>query len=129
MAIKTVVGRLKDAPELRVTGNGKHVAAFSVAETKRKFNRDTNTWEDDFTLWHDCEAWTAPEAVARLAKGALVIIDGEERDGSYTSRETGKTVRKVKLNVRTIGLVVRDDPQQSRPQSGGWASAGADETF
>lgn len=129
MAIKTVVGRLGNVPELR-TANGKYVAVFSVAETKRKFNRESNQWEDDFTIWHDCESWNNPEAIARLDRGAMVIVEVEERDGSYTSKETGKKVSKLKLQVRTIGLVVRDAPQGvGGGSAGGWGSAPAEETF
>jgi len=123
MANKTVVGRLGNVPEVRVAGS-KHVAVFSVAETKRKFDRERNEWVDDFTIWHDCEAWTSPEAIGRLERGALVIIDAEERDGSYENRETGKTVRKIKLNVRTIGVVVRDAPAPRQDSGDSWTSGG-----
>ncbi|WP_193755284.1 single-stranded DNA-binding protein [Microbacterium testaceum] len=113
MAVKTIVGRLGGVPEVRAAGS-KHVAAFSVAETKRRYNRETNQWEDDFTIWHDVESWDAPNAIAQLTRGTLVIVVGEERDASYQSRETGKQVRKVVVRASAVGQVVREaKPQQS----------------
>ncbi|MDQ7877348.1 single-stranded DNA-binding protein [Microbacterium sp. QXD-8] len=131
MAVKTVVGRLGAVPELQAAGQ-KHVAKFSVAETKRKFDRDRNEWVDEFTIWHDVEAWTAPEQIAQLAKGTWVIVEGEERDASYQSRDTGQTVRRMVIRARTVGTVIRDAPQQRQQPGAGWASAstqGTDEVF
>jgi len=120
MAVKTIVGRLGGVPEVRAAG-GKHVAAFSVAETKRRFNRETNQWEDEFTIWHDVESWQAPNAIAQLASGTLVVVVGEERDASYQSRETGKNVRKVVVRASTVAQVVREaKPQQA--DAGGWTT-------
>lgn len=118
MAVKTIVGRLGGVPEVRAAGS-KHVASFSVAETKRKFNRETNQWEDDFTIWHDVESWDAPNALAQLSRGTLVVVVGEERDASYQSRETGKQVRKIVVRVSSVGTVVREAPQQ-QASAGGW---------
>jgi single stranded DNA-binding protein len=126
MAVKTITGRLGNVPEVRAAG-GKHVATFSVAETKRRFNRETNQWEDEFTIWHDVEAWQAADALGQLPKGALVIVEGEERDGSYENRD-GQKVRKVVIRARTVGTVVRDAPAQQ--QSGSWATpSGSGEPF
>jgi len=121
MAVKTIVGRLGGVPEVRAAGS-KHVATFSVAETKRKFNRETNQWEDDFTLWHDVESWDAPNALAQLARGTLVIVLGEERDASYENRETGKQVRRTVVRANSVGTVVREAPQQA--SGGGWNTPG-----
>lgn len=118
MAVKTIVGRLGGVPEVRAAG-GKHVASFSVAETKRRFNRETNQWEDEFTIWHDVESWQAADALAQLARGTLVVVVGEERDASYENRE-GKQVRRTVVRASTVGTVVREAPQQQAPAGGGW---------
>ena len=124
MTIKTIVGRLGAAPEIRATHAGKSVVSFSVAETKRKFDRNTNEWADDFTIWHDVEAWQNTDAIAALAKGETVIVIGEERDASYEHRETGKTVRRMVVRAQTVGVVVRESRSQG-PQAPGneWAPA------
>ncbi|MBD8218236.1 single-stranded DNA-binding protein [Microbacterium sp. CFBP 13617] len=118
MAVKTIVGRLGGVPEVRAAG-GKHVATFSVAETKRRFSREKNDWEDEFTIWHDVESWVAPNALAQLARGTLVIVLGEERDASYENRE-GKQVRKTVVRATSVGTVVREAAQQQAPAGGGW---------
>lgn len=115
MSIKTIVGRLGDVPEVRVTQSGKHVASFSVAETKRRFNKDTNAWEDEFTIWHDCETWNAVEQVAQLTKGADVIVVGEERDASYTHRESQKLVRRMVVRASAMGPLIRAPKQGDVP--------------
>lgn len=124
MTIKTIVGRLGKDPEVRATQSGKTVASFSVAETKRRFDRQSNEWVDDFTLWHDVESWQSTDAIAALRRGELVVVVGEERDASYEHRETGKTVRRVVVRAQTVGVVVRDG-QNAAPQATGepWASS------
>lgn len=128
MTIKTIVGRLGAAPEIRATQSGKAVASFSVAETRRKFDRQANEWVDDFTIWHDVEAWQSTDAIGALGKGELVIVLGEERDASYQHRETGKTVRRIVVRAQSVGVLVRDGRQQaagdtwgaSQPSSDSW---------
>lgn len=118
MSIKTITGRLGADPEVRVTQSGKAVASFSVAETKRKFNRDSNQWEDDFTIWHDVESWQSTDAIGALSKGEIVIVLGEERDASYQHRETGKTVRRIVVRAQTVGVVVRDGRNHGQQAAG-----------
>lgn len=127
MSIKTIVGRLGADPETRATQSGKSVVSFSVAETKRKFDRDRNDWVDDFTIWHDVESWQNTDSIGQLGKGELVIVLGEERDASYQHRETGKTVRRVVVRAQSVGTLVRDGRSQG-PQGAGdaWATPQAD---
>ena len=42
----TVIGNLTADPELRFTPAGAAVATFTVASTPRRFNAQTNQWED-----------------------------------------------------------------------------------
>ncbi|SDG22850.1 single-stranded DNA-binding protein [Microbacterium sp. 77mftsu3.1] len=123
MTSKTVVGRLGQVPEVRAAGD-KHVVNFSVAETKRKFDRDSNQWVDDFTIWHNVESWQNADAIAQLAQGTLVIVEGEERDGSYEDRQTGKKVSRIILRARTVGTVVRDAPRQQQSAGQPWSTGG-----
>lgn len=118
MSIKTIVGRLGADPEIRATQSGKSVVSFSVAETKRKFDRDRNEWVDDFTIWHDVESWQNTDSIGALGKGELVIVVGEERDASYQHRETGKTVRKIVVRAQSVGTLVRDGRSQGQQAAG-----------
>ena len=87
----TVCGNLVDEPELRFTPNGAAVAKFRVASTPRKFNRDTNAWEDDRdgSLFLTCSVWRqqAENAASTLEKGMRVIVVGRLKSRSYEDRE------------------------------------------
>ena len=47
----TVVGNLTDDPELRFSPSGAAVANFRVGSTPRRYNRQTNAWEDGDPLF------------------------------------------------------------------------------
>src|SRR5690349_1493965 len=54
----TITGNLGSDPELRFIPSGKAVATISVGDTPRRFNKDTNQWEDaGDTLWLRCSIW------------------------------------------------------------------------
>ena len=53
----TVVGNLAGDPELRFTASGHAVANFTIAQTPRSFNRESNQWVDDETLWVRASVW------------------------------------------------------------------------
>jgi len=46
----TVVGNLVEDPELRFTPSGAAVAAFRIASTPSRFNKETQKWEDGDAL-------------------------------------------------------------------------------
>jgi len=52
--IITIVGNLVSDPELRFTPNGAAVANFRIASTPRRFNRQTNQWEDGEAMFLSC---------------------------------------------------------------------------
>ncbi|MGY0065161.1 single-stranded DNA-binding protein (plasmid) [Streptomyces sp. LZ34] len=101
----TVVGNLVDEPELRFTPQGAAVAKFRVASTPRKFNRDTNTWEDEKeSLFLSCSVWrqAAENCAETLAKGMRVIVQGRLKQRSYEDREGVKRTV-FELEVDEIG--------------------------
>ena len=54
----TITGNLGQDPELRFIASGKAVCTISVGDTPRRFNKDTNKWEDaGETLWLRCSIW------------------------------------------------------------------------
>jgi single-strand DNA-binding protein len=87
----TLIGNLVDEPEMRFTPNGAAVCKFRVASTPRKFNRDTNAWEDDRekALFLPCTVWRkqAEQAAESLQKGMRVIVVGRLSQRSYEDRE------------------------------------------
>ena len=107
----TVVGNLVDDPELRHTPSGAAVAKFRVASTPRKFDRNTNTWEDDKDggLFLTCSVWRqAAENVAEsLQRGMRVIVQGRLKQRSYEDREGVKRTV-YELDVEEIGASLRN---------------------
>lgn len=96
----TVVGNIVADPELRFTPSGAAVANFRIASTPRRFNSQTNQWEDGEGLFLTCNVWRqAAENVAEsLQKGMRVIVNGRLRQRSYETREGEKrTVYEVEV--------------------------------
>ena len=100
----TVIGNLTADPELRFTPAGAAVATFTVASTPRRFNAQTNQWEDGEALFLRCNIWRqAAENVAEsLTKGSRVIVNGRLKQRSYETRE-GEKRSVIELVVDEIG--------------------------
>lgn len=99
--VSTVVGNLVADPEMRFTPSGAAVANFRIASTPRRFNSQTNQWEDGEGLFLQCNVWRqAAENVSEsLRKGMRVIVQGRLRQRSYETREGEKrTVYEVEVD-------------------------------
>jgi len=97
----TIVGNVVADPELRFTPSGAAVANFRVASTPRRFNSQTNQWEDGEALFLTCNIWRqAAENVAEsIQKGMRVVVTGRLRQRSYETREGEKrTVFEVEVD-------------------------------
>ncbi len=102
----TIIGNLTREPELRSTSNGENVANFTIASSDRRFNRQTNQWEDGDTLFMNCSVWggMAQHVAQSLHKGMGVIAQGRLKQRSYQANDgTQRTV--VELRVDEIGRV------------------------
>ena len=96
MATITIIGNLTDAPELRFTPQGKAVANFTVAESKRV--KDGDGWKDGPSTFWRCSIWdaTAENMTESLTKGMRVIVVGEVAQRSYeTNAGEKRTVFEV----------------------------------
>ena len=100
----SIIGNLTADPELRFTQSGVAVASFTIASTPRKFNRQTNEWEDGEALFMRCSIWRdAAENVAEsLEKGSRVIASGNLKQRSFTDRE-GNNRTSIELDVDEVG--------------------------
>ncbi len=110
--IITIVGNLTRDPELRTLNNGSNVVNFTIASSERRFNRDTNQWEDGDALFLNCNAWDTQHAplasniANSLAKGMTVLAQGRLAQRSYQAQDgTQRTV--VELRVDQIGPSLR----------------------
>ena len=99
--ILTITGNLTADPELRFTGTGTAVVAFTVAASRRVYDQATGQWQDGDTLFLRCSAWRelADHAAESLTKGTRVIVTGRLKQRSYETTEGEKrTVYEVDAN-------------------------------
>lgn len=124
--IITVIGNLTADPELRFTTSGAAVANFTVASTPRQFDKQSNEWVDQETLFMRCSVWReAAENVAEsLTKGTRVIVQGRLKARSYETKE-GERRTSTELEVDEIGpstkyatAKINRNSRQSGPQGG-----------
>jgi len=100
----TIIGNLTGDPELRFTPSGAAVANFTIASTPSHFDKVSNAFKDDETLFMRCSIWReAAENVAEsLTKGTRVIASGRLVQRSYeTTAGEKRTV--IELQVDEIG--------------------------
>ena len=84
----TIIGNLTADPELHFTAQGKAVASFTVAESKRVKGADV-TWTDgDSTFWR-VSLWdaAAENMTESLHKGQRVIVVGEVKQRSFETQQ------------------------------------------
>ena len=108
----TITGNLTADPDLRFTGTGTAVVAFTVAASRRVYDQATGQWKDGDTLFLRCSVWRelADHAAETLTKGTRVIVTGRLKQRSYDTPEGDK---------RTVYEIDADDVGPSLK----WATA------
>jgi single-strand DNA-binding protein len=88
----TVTGNLTGDPELRYTPNGDAVANFTIASTGRRYNTQTEAWEDGDTVFLRCNLWrqAAEHLAESVSKGDRVIATGRLKQRVYETAEGEK---------------------------------------
>ena len=118
----TVVGNIVADPELRFTPAGAAVANFRVASTPRRYNSQTNQWEDGEAMFLTCNVWRqAAENVAEtLTKGMRIIVTGRLKQRSFQTRE-GENRTVFEIDVDEVGPSLRYATAQvnRNPREGG----------
>lgn len=102
-------GNLTADPELRTTQTGRQVVNFSIASTERKYNKQTQQWEDGDTVFLRCSSWgdLAQHIATSLVKGSRVLAYGKLQQRSYQSQDgSQKTV--IELLVNDIGASLKN---------------------
>lgn len=144
--ITTIVGNLASDIDLRFTQSGDAVANFLVAHNTRRFNKQTNAWEDGDALFMRCAIWKqAAENMANsLTKGQRIIVTGkliqqnfEDRDGNKRSsiqmvaEEVGPSLKWSTATVTKASTSTSSGGgggfQAQQPASDAWGSAPAEQ--
>lgn len=104
----TIVGNLTSDPELRYTQNGLAVAGFTVAQTPRFFDKQSNEFKDGEPLFMRCSVWRefAEHVAGSLTKGQRVIVQGTLQAHTYDTKE-GEKRTGLELKVEAIGPDLR----------------------
>jgi len=104
----TLIGNTTNDPELRFVPSGAAVATFTVASTPKMFDKRTNEWKDQETLFMRCNVWREQaESVAEsITKGMRVVVTGRLTSRSWDDKDgTKRTV--MELEVDEIGPSLR----------------------
>ncbi|HAT1242502.1 TPA: single-stranded DNA-binding protein [Corynebacterium striatum] len=122
----TIIGNVAADPELRFTPSGAAVANFRVASTPRRFNSQTNQWEDGEALFLTCNVWrqAAENVAGTLTTGMRVIVNGRLRQRSCQNKQgENRTVFEIEvdevgpsLRYATAQVTRRDNKQQGSGQ-------------
>ena len=107
----TIVGTVTMDPELRKTGTGMSVLEVNFAgPKKRKFNRDTNQWEnvEDDPQYFSGVAFgdLADNANATITKGMRVVIVGKLNYSSWQDKDENNR-SKVQIVIDEISPSLR----------------------
>ena len=118
----TIVGNIVAEPELRFTPAGAAVCNFRVASTSRRYNSQTQQWEDGEAMFLTCNAWKqlGENTAESLAKGMRVIVTGKLKQRSFQTRE-GENRSVFEIDVEEVGPSLRYATTQvnRNPREGG----------
>ena len=119
MAIPTIQGLagITAEPDLRYTHSNKAVLNIRFAFNDRRFNEQTNRWEDTKTFYVDGTAWedTATRLADQLRMGDQVYVEGRLETQQW--EQDGQKRSKPHLIVRTV-KPFQKAPQQAQQQGG-----------
>ena len=125
----TLVGNIVGDPEERATRGGDSIAAFRLAVSERRFDRERGQWIDGHTSYYAVSAFgeLGRNALASIRKGERVVVSGRLRLREWEN----ETKRGVSADV-TADAVGHDlrwgTTQFQRTPRGETARSAADET-
>lgn len=120
----TLVGRVGRNPECTILPNsGREVARFSLATNEGFFDRNSNSWKDLPTEWHDIVAWggLAQRVEKQVKKGDLLLIEGSIRTRKWTNKSGQEQSSK---DIQASEVILLDKRQ--RDGEGGFEKNSAD---
>lgn len=124
----TIIGNLVADPELRYTPSGAAVTNFRVASTPRKFNKQTNQFEEGEALFLACNVWRdqAENVANSLTKGMRIIVSGRLVSRSFENKQGEKrTVIEVEADEVAPSLkYATAQVERSQKSNGGQQNGG-----
>ena len=117
MADIQITGNLGSDSELTFTPNGKAKLEFSIGDTPRRLNQQTNQWEDagETTWWRVTEWEKKAEALAEhLLKGTKVLVTGTAAVRTYEKKDGSKGFS-AEVRPKTIAIIPKQGGQAQRP--------------
>lgn len=124
----TIIGNLVADPELRYTPSGAAVTNFRVASTPRKFNKQTNQFEEGEALFLACNVWRdqAENVANSLTKGMRIIVSGRLVSRSFENKQGEKrTVIEVEADEIAPSLkYATAQVERSQKSNGGQQNGG-----
>jgi len=123
--IITIVGNLADDPELRYTPNGAAVANMRVAVNRRRFNRETNSWDEELDGFFTVNVWRdyAENVAESLRRGNRVLVTGRLRSRSYEDKD-GQTRWITEIEAEEVGQSLRWGTAKTKKVSRGGGGGG-----
>lgn len=128
--IITITGGLPRDAELRFTPSGNAVTNFTVAQSDRKYNEQSQQWEDvrnlylDVTIWNDTRQnnpvpWA--ELAATLSKGDKVAVTGKLHTRKWQDKQ-GNNRSQIEFLANAFYVVGTqlDVPEQQSQPSASW---------
>ncbi len=97
-----VAGNLTRDPEVRFLDNGKSVANFTIA-TSRKFKDKSGEMKEE-TLFIDIDAWgrTAELVGEYLTKGSGAMVEGRLKLDTWEDKNTGEKRNRIKVFAESV---------------------------
>jgi single-strand DNA-binding protein len=107
----TVVGNVGSPPRLRALAGGTVVADFSVAMTPSRFDKSSEAWVDQETLWFSVTCWRALAEHAALSfhKGDKVIVTGSLSTRSWKTKD-GEPRTSLEIDASSVGMDLTRGP-------------------
>ncbi|MDN6172662.1 MAG: single-stranded DNA-binding protein [Yaniella sp.] len=121
----TIAGGLPRDAKLEYTNSGRAVTNFTVAQSDRKYNEQSQQWEDvrnlylDVTIWNDSRQnnpipWA--ELADTLSKGDKVAVTGKLHTRKWQDKQ-GNNRSQIEFLANAFYIIGTqlDMPQQSQP--------------
>ena len=100
----TVTGNVGYDPNHKVLASGAVVADFRVATTPRRYDKATEQWRDQETMWFGVTCWRtlADNVAASVRKGDRVVVTGKLTQRTYEKDGERRTV--MEIDASAVGF-------------------------